>query len=208
MIARQAKLAYQIPGGWHTSGSHPDDYIIGIDTCVHRHGKASGSIRSKPTQHDGYVTLMQNIRAGRYREQRMRLSGYARASNITSWAGLWMRIDSAQADVLEFDNMENRPIIGTTDWQPVAVVLDVPANSVLIAFGLLLTGQGQVWIDGLQFEAVGAEVASTNMPFETPAPGSAEEIAENRRRQEHLELLPKKLKRSPWEPVNLDFGMR
>lgn len=69
-----------------------------------------------------------------------------------------MRVDGQQHGSLSFDNMQNGPIKGTTDWHRYEVVLDVPAESVAIAFGLLLTGKGLAWINDVQFEEVGAEV--------------------------------------------------
>jgi hypothetical protein len=51
--------------------------------------------------------------------------------------------------------------------------LDVPERAREIAFGLLLEGHGQVWMDGLNFEVVGKEVATTgatSKPEALPAP--------------------------------------
>ena len=42
------------------------------------------------------------------------------------------------------------------------VILDVPQESVAIAFGILLTGKGQAWLSEVQFEEVGAEVPTTS----------------------------------------------
>ena len=39
--------------------------------------------------------------------------------------------------------------------------LDVPNEARGIAFGILLAGAGQAWMDELQFEAVGADVPVT-----------------------------------------------
>ena len=71
-----------------------------------------------------------------------------------------MRIDgpmqpgSNAAAMLGFDNMQSRPIKGTADWKQYDVVLDVPNEARGIAFGILLAGAGQAWMDDLQFEAV------------------------------------------------------
>ena len=57
--------------------------------------------------------------------------------------------------------MQDRPIKGTSDWKRYEIVLDVPEQAQEIAFGLLLTGGGQVWMDDLKFEVVGKDVATT-----------------------------------------------
>ncbi len=74
-----------------------------------------------------------------------------------------MRVDGPQnRQSLAFDNMQDRPIRGTTDWVRYAIVLDVPNEAVTIAFGALLSGSGQIWMDDLQFEIVGNDTATTS----------------------------------------------
>jgi hypothetical protein len=77
--------------------------------------------------------------------------------------GVWCRVDNASSDVIQFDNMDNRPIHGTTDWNYYSIVLDVPKESASIHFGILLTGTGKVWVDGFKFGEADLSVASTNM---------------------------------------------
>jgi hypothetical protein len=55
----------------------------------------------------------------------------------------------------------DRAIKGTSDWKKYVVVLDVPESAQEIAFGLLLTGAGQVWMDDLAFEVVGKDIPTT-----------------------------------------------
>lgn len=61
--------------------------------------------------------------------------------------------------------MEDRPIKGTSDWNRYEIVLDVSTEAVHLAFGVLLAGKGQVWIDDIQFEAVGPDVLPTGQPL-------------------------------------------
>jgi hypothetical protein len=42
-------------------------------------------------------------------------------------------------------------------------VLDVPAESERLAFGVLLAGEGRVWLDDVRLDAVGLDVATTGM---------------------------------------------
>ena len=74
-----------------------------------------------------------------------------------------MRVDNALQDVLQFDNMGNRPIVNDTEWNHYYIVLDVPENSAIISFGVLLSGRGQVWIDELEFEEVSIDTPTTNI---------------------------------------------
>jgi hypothetical protein len=76
-------------------------------------------------------------------------------------AGLWMRVDGKDEAVLNFDNMSDRPISGTTAWSQYEVVLDISPYAEAIAFGVLLSGPGQVWLDGIRFDIVDQSVPAT-----------------------------------------------
>jgi hypothetical protein len=65
--------------------------------------------------------------------------------------------------MLGFDNMRNRPIAGTNDWQKYEIVLDVPDNSTGVFYGVLIHGNGQAWLGDFSFEIVGDDVKTTNM---------------------------------------------
>lgn len=52
------------------------------------------------------------------------------------------------------------------------IVLDVPEEAQEVAFGLLLTGKGQVWMDDLNFEVVGKDVPTTAESTVKKAPAS------------------------------------
>jgi hypothetical protein len=125
--------------------------------------KNSGYIKSKVSEVAGFGTLMQMFKANNYRNKRMRLSAMTKSEGIDHWAGLWMRVDGPErGKYLAFDNMQNRPIKGTTDWQKYMVVLDIPQESVHIAFGILLDGKGQIWFSNIEFEEVGTDVPVTS----------------------------------------------
>jgi hypothetical protein len=52
---------------------------------------------------------------------------------------------------------------GTTGWQRYEVVLDVPKDATGVAFGILLTDTGQVWLNSTKLQIVGAEVPTTKL---------------------------------------------
>jgi erythromycin esterase len=106
---------------------------------------------------------MQSSEPEEYLGKRVRMSANVKSQEIRNWAGLWMRIDGQNETILGFDNMEKRPIKGTTDWTKYEIVLDVPQNTVRICFGILLAERGQVWVDEWKLEAVDSSVPTTNM---------------------------------------------
>ena len=111
---------------------------------------------------------MQSFSAEKYLNKRVRFSGYVKSQDVNESAALWMRIDGKGSPVktLEFDNMNNRPIKGTTDWKKYSVVLDVPDQSNRINFGFLLAGTGEIWVKNLKFEEVNKSVPTTDLRFE------------------------------------------
>ncbi len=143
---------------WSLSGSHPHQYEYGVDKEETYQGKPGGYLRSKNDEPEGFGTLMQMFKADDYRGKHLRFSAVVKAEVVEGLAGLWMRVDDAKNNILSFDNMMNWPIRGTVDWQPYEIVLDVPQESVSIAFGILLHGSGQVWINDIQFTEAGPDV--------------------------------------------------
>ena len=154
--------------GWGLSGSHKQDYEQGVDSEVMFNGKKSAYLRSKGPEPEGFGTLMQSFQASAYLDKRLRYSAYAKSEDVENWAGLWMRIDGPQGRMLSIDNMQNRPIKGTTDWQRYEVVLNVPQDSTNIAFGILMEGSGQVWLSDIQFAGVAADVPVTDLSKSLP----------------------------------------
>ena len=45
--------------GWFIAGSHRDDYLIAVDMQQKYGDKASGTLASKRSQHEGFGTIMQ-----------------------------------------------------------------------------------------------------------------------------------------------------
>jgi hypothetical protein len=151
------------PRGWMLAGSNPTSYESGIDAQISCSGHPAAFLKSTATHIDGFGTLMQEFRADHYVGKRVRFSAFVKTQDASGWAGLWMRIDKG-ATQLAFDNMQNRPIKGTTDWQKYDVVLDVPQDATGVFFGVLLGGTGEVWISNVKFEAVGPDVPTTSTP--------------------------------------------
>ncbi|HEX8838665.1 MAG TPA: hypothetical protein VF748_17110 [Candidatus Acidoferrum sp.] len=148
------------PHGWFLAGSKPSEFETGLDPGRAYLGHKTVYLKSKQLSVDGFGTLMQQFTAEQYLGKRVRLGALVKSQNVTEWAGLWVRVDSGRA-VVAFDNLQSRPIKGTTEGRHYEVVLDVPKDATGIALGILLTGPGEVWLNGAQFNVVGPEVAVT-----------------------------------------------
>ena len=167
-----ANSNYQMPNGWFPAGSNPSEYEMGIDNSNFQNGYSSAYIKSKSPNKKEFGTLMQTISAENYLGKRLQLSGHVKSENVNGWSGLWMRIDGSNNQQLGFDNMQGRSIKGTTDWQKYKIVLDVPANSKSINYGVLLGGIGKVWFDNFKLEEVDESVPVTNLTKKNLLPSS------------------------------------
>jgi hypothetical protein len=177
LLISSLALNAAVPPGWYLAGSKPADYEAGVDAQAKYNGHSSAYLRAKTPNVEGFGTLMQDFRADRYLGKKVRLSGFVRTEHVNGWAGLWMRVDNGPTQVA-FDNMQDRPIKGTSEWKSYVVVLDVPEDATGIAFGVLLAGSGSVWLNSVKFEVVGSDVPTTAAPPE----------------------------QRPTEPTNLDFN--
>ncbi len=111
---------------------------------------------------------MQKFRSDKYIGQRLRMSAYVKSEGIEDWAGLWMRVDGPNSkQSLRFDNMQERAIVGTTEWQKYQIILDIPEEATFIAFGVLMNGSGQIWVNNFLFEEVSQDIPSTNQAEST-----------------------------------------
>ena len=171
---------YSLALNWDIMGSHPTQYSMGIDeSIIYQTGK-SATIRCEVEHPEGFGTLMQTISAAKFRGKRVCFKGSVKTNEVEDCAGLWLRVDGLDGKAQAFDNMGDRPIKGDTDWQDCSVVLDVPVDARNICFGALLSGGGQIWFGGLEFN----EISQTD---------KAEKLSD--------ELPP-----LPMEPLNLDFS--
>jgi len=87
--------------------------------------------------------------------------------NVEDWAGMWLSVFNAvpKTNALTFDNMEDLPIKGSTEWKTREIILDVTNKAAQMAYGVLLTGTGQVRCDDFTFEIIG-ESEKTDEVFE------------------------------------------
>ena len=120
-----------MPFGWTRGGADGGKgYSVLLDTAVKHGGRASALLKFACGNENEYGTIGQVVAAEDYRGKRIRLSGWLKTENADS-AAMWMRLDGDK-HLLGFDNMDDRPVIGTTNWKQYELVLDVPAESVTL----------------------------------------------------------------------------
>lgn len=175
MALSSATVYGAAPKGWFVAGNDTTNYDAGIDTLATYGGHTSAYLKANQLGNkigaiaidkaivtnqgervgNKFGTLMQSFGATHYLGKKVRFSAFVkfRTGSSVDWAGLWMRVDSGPTTAA-FDNMHDRPITGTTDWQKYDVVLDVPQNATGISLGILLAGTGTVWLNAARLEIV------------------------------------------------------
>lgn len=168
-----AAAAAEPPRGWRFDTTSPQGYASAVDRTNFHSGGSSGFLHSvgAVTKRTNAV-LMQSVTALPYKGRRLKLSGYVQTRAVAGWAGLFLRVDPREGPALEFENMQDRPIQGNTPWTRYSLELDVPAEGDQVHFGVLLAGQGEVWLDDVQLETLEASPPGTRERSRVRGPGN------------------------------------
>lgn len=173
-------LSFDLPIGWNiTQSTNVKSYQMGLDKGAGLDGKNAATIKSIKKKPKGFGAMVQNSLADKYLGKRIRMTGLLKTKDVSNWAGLWLRVDDKKSyNFLSFDNMKDgktdRSIHGTTEWSKYEIVLDVPIDASILAYGALLVGKGQIWFDDFKFEVVENFVPTTGnekdvvMPLKEP----------------------------------------
>jgi hypothetical protein len=167
LVAMATKLNAQNKGSykqvldWTYWQTEPVKYEMNLEENPEFSNQNIFTIKSVKSKINGFGSLMKTIKSDLYRGKTVKMSGYVKAENVKSWAGLWMRIDYYSSNVLAFDNMEKRGIKGTKEWKKYEVVLFVPAEATSISYGVLLAETGRIWFKDVTLEVVDDTVPET-----------------------------------------------
>jgi hypothetical protein len=153
-----------LPEGCFRSGNKANSYFMYIAHGAGKAGQDVFTIKSKEDEIDGFGTLLQQSLPPEFLGKKIRMTCNMKSEHVANWAGIWLRVDQPDKDApKQFDNMQDRPIKGTTDWQQYEIVLFVPKKATKIAFGAVITGTGQIWFDKIEFEIVDESVPNTGV---------------------------------------------
>jgi hypothetical protein len=165
ILTASAAMCQSQGEGWFIAGSYPNEYEMGVTTKIRHSDKPCAFIKSKHVKLHGYGTYDQASQPGEYLGKSIRMTAWIESKNITgmSWAGMWFRVDGDSGKLLSTDNMYNRPIKGTEKWKKYEIILDVPSNAKEMAYGVWLTGSGEVYFTDMNFEVLGPATGKTGM---------------------------------------------
>jgi hypothetical protein len=143
------------PKGWGKYGTNVASYQIGVDNQISQHGQKSAFIESIAGIHFGFCTLSQICSGKDFKGKRVKMTSYLKSQGRMDTVQMWLRVDNLNNErIADFDNMQNRRIIGTKDWRKCEIVFDVPDAKCVINYGFLFSGVGKAWFDNISFEIV------------------------------------------------------
>jgi C-terminal processing protease CtpA/Prc len=139
-----------VPLGWDLSFDQRNTFDVKTDSLVKRQGKYSISI-SPGNSKDAFGAVNFPINAS-FHGKYLTLIGTIKTENVhDGYAGLWMSVEGKNKKVLEFDNMQNAGIKGTTDWREYMIQLPYDEqDAIKINVGALLAGKGKMWLDSVR----------------------------------------------------------
>ncbi|MBF7074852.1 hypothetical protein ISG33_15730 [Glaciecola sp. MH2013] len=146
-----------VPKGWYKAGSQPDGYRVGIELEGSLDGTQVAFIESKANAGEKFATLMQHVEASAYIGKKVKISVSLKSHELDNWAGAWIRVDglvAGKSTMLSMDNMSDRPLLESTQWNRYEMVVDVPDNATTLNYGVLLQGRGKVWMDNFEIDTV------------------------------------------------------
>ncbi len=157
------------PEGWGLDNVKGTDIPTGIvlnafkvDSTVKQHGAYSLLIdwTDPPKEWTASNYVIKEV----FKGQTITLTGYIKTEEVTKGAGLWMRIDGKDG-MLQFDNMHDRAVKGTTDWQQYKIELyyDQEKAKQIVVGGLIMGGKGKVWMDNLQVKIDGKDISEATV---------------------------------------------
>lgn len=145
----------ELPDGWLRWGFN---YNLRVDTIEKHSGKVSVLIEpSGKNPSEGFGCIARSIPAI-YQGNEIEVKAWLKFEHVTDgFVGLLLRIDG-EAGMLQFDNMGEKNIHGTADWQLYSVKLPFPAAGRTISFGAVFTGTGKLWVDDFQVLINGKDI--------------------------------------------------
>jgi C-terminal processing protease CtpA/Prc len=133
--------------GWNINASNQS---VDQDFEVRSEGTASLRI-SSPTPGD--TIARQPIPASWVRTSAVRFSGLIKTDNIQGTATLFAVVSDKSGRIF-LDDMRDRPVQGTTEWQAVEVHIPRLLDAESVEIGVLVIGSGTAWFDALELESL------------------------------------------------------
>jgi C-terminal processing protease CtpA/Prc len=145
-----------LPSGWQPSvregnpAAFTKSYQWATDSATRHGGRYAMRIQSTGPQPIGDEFGVVGLRVPvTFRGKTIKLTGFLKTDQVRNgYAGLWMRVDG-ESSTLAFDNMQKRPVKGTSDWHEYSISLPLDEEAATVYVGGLMPATGTIWLDDL-----------------------------------------------------------
>lgn len=99
-----------------------------------------------------------------YKGKKIELKGFLKTKDITEgFAGLIIRLEGNNHNVLITDIMARRNLQGTNDWAEYNIEIPLLEDAKFVHIGAVLTGKGKLWIDDIQLLIDGKDIGNATV---------------------------------------------
>jgi RNA polymerase sigma factor (sigma-70 family) len=164
-------------------GNKDGTFVVETDPDTLRTSNSMPSLHIKgPFADDSSATVFNATANGTYRKtdnslstqyyvsdksvlygKRIRVTFWLKTRSVYGWVGTFviiMGMDGGRH--MQHDDMSDRPIRGTTDWQQYEIVTELPKEPCIIYFGPDLYGPGELWADDFRIDLAPADEPVTD----------------------------------------------
>ena len=129
---------------------------VHFDSILVHSGNGAARLERDPDSPRDFSTISKRLTID-FEGEWLELRGFLRTDGVNQFAGLWLRLDGRSGS-LEFDNMQDQGLSGTTDWTEYSIRLPLNPKAQVLFLGVLVVGEGTVWADDLQLVVDGKPV--------------------------------------------------
>ena len=131
-----------LPDNWFKWSS--ENFKLKVDSSEKHSGSVSLLIDSAGSRTEGSFGCIAYSIPAIYAVNQIKLRAYMKLQSVEDGQiGLMLRIDG-EGGGLQFDNLQQDDIHGTSDWTMYSVILPLPENAKTIYIGALLNGTGKL----------------------------------------------------------------
>lgn len=138
------------PAGWDLTYDGYNKYEVKLDSVIKKQGKYSVLISSE--SHLRSDAAISYEIPGNFKGKRLMLVGTLKTKDVRNGtAGLWMRVEGANDNLLSYIDNQTANLHGNNDWREYMIELAYDHKyATKISLGAFLYGEGKVWIDSLR----------------------------------------------------------
>ncbi len=151
-----------LPNATFVANPNPGEFTSGLDPDTKRADEPAMLLSSTTKRWGDGGFVFRGVEERPFLGKRIRFSAWVKCKDLANWGGLILSAAGSNETVLAGDDMGDRPLTKSADWQKLEIVADIPPETMIIRIGLILRGAGELWMDGATVEVVGKDVPTTD----------------------------------------------